>query len=414
MSSTGLAMKRLHDALQHDQAGRSAEAMRSASDALAAFSESGDRTGTAAAHHLLASLHEERSESEQAIHHAEAAAAIRLSTGDYDGLIPLLHMLLHLHREDAAATRQICDRLLTAYANVNERERIATGLLQVARALLAVGAADAIQPVIERGLWFSDRAGEERFRTSFLQISAQRDIEVGGAERAVRQAMEAVSVARQAGARPVLADALHMLGVSLHAAGQLPRAREVLEEALDLREALRDPMGRALELDLLARVEVAEGRVADAVDRLVYLARIWGSELGDPLQELEALHRAGEHASEAGLSERAVALARRQVDLARSLDAPDMLAASWHVLANREIAMGDLESAALSFTESMRARREAGQDEAAAVAAGMLGQVLDALGRREEATAILNEAEATLRRLGSPNLEALHELLRER
>ncbi|MCB9759197.1 MAG: hypothetical protein H6739_05115 [Alphaproteobacteria bacterium] len=415
-ANTGLAMKRLRDALSHEQAGRFEEARADAEAALEAFTEAGDRTGAAASHQLLANLLLETGALAAAMAHLDAATPLRESTGDREGLAALLQARFEIaaHLGDPGRLQADGVRLVRLYEQLSDRPGEARALHQLAQVLIELGRPLDAVPLIERGLWLTDRAGEEQGRSAFLQLQARVDVAEGRQERALRQAREAARIARQAGRRQILVDALYQLGLLQHQAGALAEARASLEESLDGRELLRDLEGRAATLAALGRVEAAMGLGREAVERLTYAARTW-AELGEPGQQLEALHEAGETALSVGAVDRALAIAHQQIAAADALGDDTMRAAAWQVAGTRQISVGQLEEAAVSFARCAERRAAAGQPAAQGVALGMLGQILAALGQHELAVHAVERGVALLRATepsAAAELEAILDELR--
>ncbi len=261
----------------------------------------------------------------------------------------------------------------------------------MAQVLAAEGRFEQAQEQLDAGFMLCDRAGEERGRTGFLVLSSRISAAGGNDARALNVARQAVQVGRTANDRRLLVEALS------HLAGQVApfdpsEARKALEEALDGTELLREAALKAVLLQQLSDVEAALGLPAEAVARLRYAAKTW-QELGEVGEQLEALHAAGELASQAGNHAEAIAIGVEQQRVSAAMEDPVMLGAARFATAQRRIAGGDLEGAAADF----RASAEAWTDPAArGVARANLGQILAALGRRSEARLVLEQAEKDL------------------
>ena len=369
-------MKLLHEAFSRDGVGDLDGARDLAERALTAFGE--DRTGAAAAHHLLSLILTRSGEPELALAHVDAAVPLRGSTGDQEGTLSLhqqrFELLLALGRpaEEQAA------RVVEAAEKSGNREELARALHQ-----LAVQRGPRGGPDIERALNYCDRAGEERARSALLLLRAQ--LEDGSVRVGTLQL--AVTVAREARSRVAVAQAL--LAIAPHATDpELP-----LMEALDAGELLRDDGLRIQALLALAELETGRKRL----DRLTYAAR-----LADGEQARELLFQASQHAASFGALHRAIDLAR---DLLAVSVEPGQQAAAWFVLAQQLLAARELTSAANAFEDSARVQPHG---PAKASALGMAGQIWAALDHNEQARTAL---ESALRLADPSQRDALEALL---
>ncbi|MCK6516600.1 hypothetical protein L6R46_16295 [Myxococcota bacterium] len=409
---TGLAMKHLHEAVTRERAGDYERALRAAQEALSGFATARDRTGSAAAHHLLAILHAHVGRPDKALEHLDAAAPLRESTGDWAGLASLHQMRFEvaLGLGNYSGCRAAAESMLAALSKVGDRSGQASALHQLAQILVGSGQVQDAQSLVEQGLWLTDGVGEERGRSAFLLLAAQVDQLTGSSDRALLRCREALRLARSANSRPAVVDALHQLGVQLAVAGRLDESAERLEEALDGREVLRDLNGRGATLTELAAVEERLGRLGDAIGRLRYAARTY-HELDQPSGALEALHRAAEIALAANRGDEALQLSSEQLHVAETSGDPAATAAASFVHGARLARLGQTAASAEPFRRAAALQRSLGLPEAAAVSDGMLGQVLLAEGQVNEGAALLQGAYKTLRAMGSPNADDLHELI---
>lgn len=254
--------------------------------------------------------------------------------------------------------------------------------------LLSDRPGDALAEV-HAGLELCDRAGEEAERAALLVLSAQIALVQNNPVRALAVAKQSVAMARQGQKRRVLIDALvqHAL---LDADGEL--AQSLLEEALDGAELLKELPLRARILQQLAGIEAGLGAFGSALARLRYCAETW-AELGQPGEQLEALHAAGEIASAHGMHDEAIDFGLLQQRVSAATEDPAAVGAARFVTAQRRIAAGDLEGAAVDFRGSVEAYPI---PQAQGVARAMLGQVLAALGRPDEARLVLEKAREDL------------------
>lgn len=411
---TGEAARHLHQALTLHQQGDIDGTERSAVAALETFSQAGDPTGTAAAHHLLFVVNAAKGRLEDADAHLGAAAALRESSGDREGLASLhqQRFALAVQRGDAAVAREASEQVLAAYEAIGDREHQAAAIHQLVQFLVHAGELDRARELLERGMWLTDRAGEERGRAAMLGLLSQVDMAGGNAERALARSRDAVKVAGAGGKRQAVIDAQANLGTLLAATGQLDEARRVLEEVLDGRELMRDLEGRADTLRELAGVEQALGLTSEALGRLDYAARTWG-ELNNPGGQATALHAATALAEESGRLDDAVRYGLKLAGVCQDMGDREAAGAARFTLGTLYVQQGDLPSAADSFRAAAEDQAAAGAAESRGITLGMLGQVLDALDQREEADAVLASAVAALEEIGSDSLADLQGILAE-
>lgn len=409
---TGLGMRRLHDALQQEQAGDVDAALRSGEEALEAFGESGDRTGQAAAHQLLAGLRAAAGQHREALAHVEAAIPLREQTGDAQGLASLhqgrFELALALERPELRA--RAAEDLIHLLRQAADRDGEARARHQLAEILLDAGEPWPAQEQVLAALAVSDAPGEERARAAVTLLSARLAFAQGDRQRAVQEAQEGLRLARLTERQPIIVDALDQVAELLLRLDRLAEARDALDEAQAARANMKDLGGRARALRRLAQVEQAMGRPAAALTRFSHAASCL-AELGEPEEQLEVLHAAAELAMETGRLPEALELSAAQVQVAEAHGDPGLIAAAWHVRASRRVSAGDLQGAAEAFSRAAEARAQAAQPEAEGVALAMLGQVLGALGQEREARAALQRSLSALRAAGSEAAAEVEALL---
>ena len=404
---TGRAAQLLHAAFTHEAAGRTAEARASAEQALQGFTDAGDSTGSAACHHLLGMLAAKASDPAGADAHLEAAIALRVQTGDHEGIASLhqQRFALAVQLGDIDRARAASEASLDVWRQAGDRDGEAQAVHQLAQFCLQAGELDRAQELLERGMWLSDRAGEERARGAMVMMLAHVDAARGHRERALRRADEGIDLARQAKNRQALIEALHQVGSLKATLGDLAGARKLLEESLDGRELLRDLEGRAATLQELAAIEQAMGRTSEALGRLAYAARTF-KELENPGAEATALHAACTLAEEAEQVDKAISFGRKLIAVCTRIGDREAEAAARFAQATRLAAKGELDHAGEHYRRAAQLHGEAGVYHNQAVSQGMLGQVLAAQGRKQEALALLDEATERLRELGEPDAAA--------
>jgi len=295
--------------------------------------------------------------------------------------------------EEAGQHAAAQEAALRAVLKLREDEGDRPGLVEVRHQLAQVlllqdRGAEALGEV-QAGLELCDRAGEEAERAALLVLSAQIAVVQDNPVRALAVAKQSVTLARQGNKRRVLIDALVQYALL---DSDAETARALLEEALDGAELLKELPLRARILQQLAGIEAGLGLIDDALGRLRYGAETW-AELKEPGEQLEALHAAGEIATTHGRHPEAIDFGLLQQRIAAALQEPSALGAARFVTGQRRLAAGDLEGAASDFRGSIEAYP---MREAKGVGGAMLGQILAALGRVDEARAVLRQARTDL------------------
>ncbi len=413
-AAAGRAARLLHSALKCEGLGDGEGALRDAVAAHADFREAGDRTGMAAALQLQAVLHANHGDHGRALAALDEAVEHRIATGDAEGVVALhqerFALAVRTGRRDLA--REASEAMLAGFERGGDRDGQAQSIHQLVQFLLQAEAHDEAEELLARGLWNTDRAGEERARSALVLLQAQLDQATGHPQRALRRAQEGVRLAELARHRPALVEAWHQLGVLQVGLGQLEEGLATLEQALDGRELLQDLSGRAATLAELARAEQALGRAGEAARHLAYAAQTF-EELGLEQARAAALGEAAGLAASVGRFDRALAHGEALVAACAALGAVEAVGQALFSNGQWRIQVGDLAGAERDFERAASELRAAGSAEGHAIVLGMWGQVLDATGERGRALEVLGEAERILTELGSPALAELAPILAE-
>jgi len=414
MADSGPGAKALHEALTNLQGGRMPQAGASASNALTAFEASGDRTGSAAAHQVLAMVAASRGDYASAVTHVEAAIPLRAATGDKEGLAALWQekFELCLRGGDVAGARGAMQAQYALHKESGDREGAAHALHQLAQMLLQSGEHTKAEELVQEALFSMDGPQGARARSALHLLYANIWVMKGDADRAMRHAHEGLELARAAKFRPGEIDALQEIGTLHVTRGEYEAARRALVEALNGRELLKDLEGRAHVLRELAGVELATGNVDAAFEHLAYAVKSV-REAGNFVGEVTLLQLLQSSADEHERPDVARQAAIDLLEAAVRSGEREAEAAALVSLATRYANEADLERARRAFERANQIQQELGLPEEAAVSLGMLGQVVWAMGDGAEGKAMLVQAHAALRRLGSDAADMLAEILLE-
>ena len=414
MSDAAVGARSLHEALLALQQSRMPDAARAAGEALTAFTAAEDPTGAAASHQVLAMAAAAEGDFARSLAHVDAAIPLRQATGDAEGLASLYQerFELALKLGDVVAARRAMEAQYKAHEAAGDREGAAHAMHQLAQVLLQEGEVEGAEELVQQALFRLDGATGARGRSALHLLYSNIWVVRSDAEKAMRHAREALDLARSARFRPGEIDALQQLG-TLHAAQQeWDPARRALQEALTGRELLKDADGRAHVLRELATVDMATGRVADALDNLAYAVRSV-REAGNWIGEVTLLQLLQSVADEAGKPEIALQAGHELVAAAGRTGDDEALAASHFALGSRLAAEGDLPGARASFEACLRIQTALGLEHETAVAQAMLGQIVAASGEPEEGRRLIVLSLATLDRLGSEAADAVRPILAE-
>lgn len=414
MADTGAAAKQLHLALLALQRTEMATAGTAAAAALEGFSLAGDRTGAAAAHQVLAMVATAEGEVVKAIAHVDAAIPLRQDTGDREGLAALWQerFELCLREGDVDGARWSIEQQLVGHDAAGDREGAAHARHQLAQVLLQQGEDARAEELVQEALFNLQGPQGARGRSALQLLYANIWVKRQDLERAMRHAREALQLAREARFRPGEIDALQEIGTLHAAAEEWPAARRALEEALSGRELLKDLEGRALVLRELAGVEFSDGQVDAGFDRLDYAVRSL-RESGNFVGEVTMLQVVEAQADQHERPEVALRACREMLAAASRIGDDEAVAAAHFQLASRAAGAGELAVAREHFGQARRVQLELGLPHEAAVALGMLGQVVVAMGDRAEGRRMLVESLEALEVLQSEAAETVRQVLQE-
>lgn len=410
----GPGARALHEALRALQTGDMDTAHACATRALDGFSMAGDRTGTAAAHQVLAITSLAAGRPDDSLAHVDAAIPLRESTGDTEGLSSLwqerMELCLRMGRIDEA--QRSAEAQVQVAARGPDKEGHAHALHQLAQILLQSGDDGGAEVAVNEALYLLDPGTMARARSALHLIYSNIWLARGNADRALDQARQGLQMARAAKNRVAEIDALHQCGVVHAAAGENPAAKRALEEALVGRELLKDLEGRASVLRELAGVELAMGEGNEALAHLRYAVRTL-RETGNVLGEIAMLQTLAETADHFQQPAEATAAARELVDAAGRVGDREAVAGAYFMLATRQAGLGELGEAAEAFRTANEIQEVLGLAHEAAVSQGMLGQVLVAGGSVPEGVALMRTALSRLEALNSEAADTLRAVLDE-
>lgn len=414
MADTGPAAQKLHQALTALQRSDMAGAGAAAAAALEGFSVGGDPTGAAAAHQVLAMVATAEGEVKKALAHVDAAIPLRQGTGDLEGLAALWQerFELCLREGDLDGARWSIEQQLAGHDAAGDREGAAHARHQLAQVLLQQGEDARAEELVQEALFNLQGPQGARGRSALQLLYANIWVKRQNLERAMRHAREALQLAREARFRPGEIDALQEIGTLHAAAGEWPAARRALEEALVGRELLKDLEGRAVVLRELAGVEFGDGKVDAGFERLDYAVRSL-RESGNFVGEVTMLQVVEAAADQHHRDDLAIRACQDMLAAAQRIGDDEAVAAAHFQLASRAAGAADLAMAREHFAQARQIQLKLGLPHEAAVALGMLGQVVVAMGDRAAGRKMLVESLEALNVLQSEAAETVRQVLHE-
>ncbi len=209
----------------------------------------------------------------QALQYLEEALPVRVETGDRLGQAITLNNL-GLERSalgQPERARDYHEQALKLYREAGDLRGASGALNNAALAYNAIGDWSRARANLLEALALDRQTGDERLQGNHLYNIAA----TYAGERRWTEARDyysqALPLRQKTGDRAGEAFTLGRLGATYVETGDFDRAAALLTEALRLADSIGDSQGRALALYHLARVDRAQGRDAEAVDRLQML-----------------------------------------------------------------------------------------------------------------------------------------------
>jgi tetratricopeptide (TPR) repeat protein len=319
MSESVAGVKMLRAALLAEEQGELERARDLALQAVSGFGD--DRTGAAAAHHLLGVVYAGLEQLDPALSHLETAVTLRTSTGDLQGLAALHQQRFEIcaARSDVQGARAAAQDLVNLHAKTFDRAGQAQALHLLAQVLLAEGELTDAQEAIRVGGTLTDKDGEEEGAQAFaalgrrlgeghiqaaerrlqagdaagalhswthaarcfgrdgrfelqheaLHAAGQLAAQLGQADRAVELAAEQVMLATRTADQGALATSWFQLGQRQILAADLDAAARAFRESAAAQETLGQPHAQGISLAMLGQVLGAAGHTDDALSALL-------------------------------------------------------------------------------------------------------------------------------------------------
>jgi tetratricopeptide (TPR) repeat protein len=282
---------------------------------------------------------------------------------------------------------------------VGDRAGVATSLYNLGNVLDLLGDLPRARQAEAESLDIRQQLGERRSAALTMSRLANIRRRQGELAEALRMNEEALTALRTIGDRGGIAMALLNLGLTLFDQGDLSRSRSVFEEALAIRRQQHDRNNTAQAAAALAMVVLAQDRVPEAralIGESIALRQELGEKIA--LAESNLIYSAILlEQNQASLAEKAARAAAETVRAASGgVPEGDALVAVARAQLARRNAVGArsiLAAADKALADTQDARLRLRRDSTQAA-------VLYALGRKDEAAAILDRALAQSRRLG--------------
>ncbi|MBV8153309.1 MAG: diguanylate cyclase [Candidatus Eremiobacteraeota bacterium] len=211
----------------------------------------------------------------------------------------------------------------------------------------------------------------------------------------------ALAIWRSSGNIAAVANALNGLALIAHTVGDFDAAQRLYEESLDLARQLRDDLGAAMAVNNLGGLSMFRGEYAQAARRLndaVARARALGHESLEAL----ALNNLGELRFVEGRLDDALDLAQTSLRMRLVLNDRPGLAATWLLLGNVELSLGESAKAWQPIRESLLLYREIGDPRGLAISLLATARLLAAAERSDEGARLVARSDAVVRASGAP------------
>ena len=263
-----------------------------------------------------------------------------------------------------------------------------------------------------RGYWHEGRqwlaqllarpAAAERTVARARSLCGAGSLALRLADQAAAQALfeEGLSIAEEAGARRVAAQALDSLGLIAQQRGELARARTLKTEGLTLYRTLDDTWGTAGSLYSLGHIALLEADYAGArafYEESLRLRRA----IGDRIGMAYALNNLGNVAGHQAEPEQARAYYEESLALMREVGDRSGIGGAILNLGRVALSLGDLAAARPQIAESLRLARETDNRPLEAHALSDLGEIERGEGHYAQAQQLFTQCLALLREAGS-------------
>jgi serine/threonine protein kinase/tetratricopeptide (TPR) repeat protein len=307
--------------------------------------------------------------------------------------------VLRRRQGDLRGAIEMHKEALDVRRSVGDRAGVATSLYNMGNVLEVIGELPEARQAADEALQIRRQLGERR--SAALTMSRLGNIRrrEGELDEALRMTEEAVAALRDIGDRGGVAMALLNLGLTLFDRGELARSRAVQEEALAIRRQQHDKNNTAQGAAALALVALAQDRISEADDLIAESTKL-RQELGEKI----ALAQNDLIRAEILLERNDPAAAERA---ARAAADSFHRASVWGwegeanvTIARTQLARGDVERAGKTLDAASRILRNSRDKRLLLVRDATLARIRHALGKEDEAIAILDRSSDAARRAG--------------
>jgi predicted ATPase len=191
---------------------------------------------------------------------------------------------VNIDLSDYATSRDYLELAYALYQSLGDRQGTIRAACYLGRVCSLLGDYEAGRAYGQHGLELSRKLGARAEEASALKILGLLYHRQGDNETALNFLQQAAALHLELGARNDEGYSLTYLGYTLEALGDIKLATEAYSRALQVRHALKQPQRAIDTLAGLARLELAQGNAAGAMD---YLQEIWGWLKDNDLQGIE-------------------------------------------------------------------------------------------------------------------------------
>jgi tetratricopeptide (TPR) repeat protein len=254
------------------------------------------------------------------------------------------------------------------------------------------------------GLTAALRSGDRRAEAVMRQALGALAWDLSDYDEAAHQLSLALAYYREMGPEDALIEALTDLGGVYGERGDLARAADCFDQALQVTNAVDSPVGRATTLFKLGTLKLALGEFDEAV-RLLDRALSGHRALGRRYDEASCLTNLGLTYRELGQFDKALACLHEALDLRTELGSLDGRSSLLDNIATVYLDLGDVAQAEEYATTALAQARETGARRSEANALGSLSAVAARRGDHEQAVRHLEQALRIAKEIDNQYLE---------
>jgi tetratricopeptide (TPR) repeat protein len=313
---------------------------------------------------------------------------------------PDLHYELGLLYENAG----LLDQAQSQYAEVLEEDPDnLRALLGTGSALARKGDGQAALAPLDRALHLAREAGNREAEANALQAIGLAHTKLNQPAEGLGHYEQSLSIKRELGDERGMASSLTHIAFVHQLTGEWDQARAAYQKTIDLQRSIRDARGEGESLMSLAEMERVLGNYDEALMLARQALRIQ-VEMSDELNQSSSLNNIGAIYYMQGNYDDALVYYQRSLEIRQRLDLPAYLATTLHNLGETYAIMGRFEEAQDHFLRALELYRELGDERGLADESGYLSRVFALQGRYGAALDSIEQSIEAFQRIGDESL----------